>query len=95
MSARHDALHPLAGQTVTISADLHGSGSGEHSFEAEDWNDRLFGQSWMYMEGHPASLVYAMRSAVAGLPLDNEVVYGKVQGLGHLVHVSEIQDGAA
>lgn len=94
MSTSHTTPHPLAGQTVTIAADLHGEQTTDHEFHIEDWNDRLFGRSWMDMQGHPASLAYAMRSAVAGLPLDNEVVYGKVQGLGHLVHVSEIKDGA-
>lgn len=94
MSAQHTTPHPLAGHTVTVKADLHGQGPGEHEFTVEDWNDRVFGQSWMLLEGHPAALVYAMRSAMAGLPTDNEVVYGKVHGLGHLVHVSEIQGGA-
>lgn len=89
----HASPHPLAGQTVTVTAEL--SGTGPHDFLVEDWNDRLFGQSWMDMQGHPASLAYAVRSAIAGLPTDNEVVYGKVQGLGYLVHVSEIADGAA
>ncbi|MGW1158464.1 hypothetical protein ACWD5Q_06725 [Streptomyces sp. NPDC002513] len=93
MSAQHTTPHPLAGQTVTVRADLDGEGPGAHAFRVEDWNDRLFGQSWMFMEGHPASLVYAWRSAMAGLPTDNEVVYGKVGPFGHLVHVSEIQDG--
>jgi hypothetical protein len=94
MSARHTTPHPLAGQTVTITADIHGDGTTAHKYLVEDWNDRLFGQSWMDMQGHPASLAYAVRSAVAGLPLDNEVVYGKAGHLGHLVHVSEIQGGA-
>ncbi|MFI1165568.1 hypothetical protein ACH4UM_18625 [Streptomyces sp. NPDC020801] len=95
MSARHTTPHPLAGQTITITANLHGSGPGEHEFTIEDWNDRLFGRSWMDMQGHPASMIYAVRSAVDGLPLDNEVVYGTTGGgLGHLVHVSEIQGGA-
>jgi hypothetical protein len=89
----HPYPHPLAGQTVTVRADLHGEGPGPHDFQVEDWNDRLFGRSWMHMEGHPASLAYAMRSAVGGLPLDDEVVYGKVGCLGHLVHVSEIEGG--
>lgn len=48
------------------------------------------GQSWMFMTGNPAAIIYGMRVGVAGLPLDNEVVYGKVDGLGHMVHVSEI-----
>jgi len=95
----HATPHPLAGQTVTITpaAALYSYQDTEPiEFRVEDWNDRTFGQSWMTYEGHPASLGYAMRSAVGGLPTDNEVVYGKCdRGLGHLVHVSEIQDGAA
>lgn len=93
-TSSHSTPHPLAGKTVTVTADLPDSNSAEHKFTVEDWNDRLFGRSWMFMEGHPASLSYAMRLVFAGLPTDNEVVYGKVQGLGHLVHVSEIQGGA-
>lgn len=88
----HAAPHPLAGQTVTLTASVHGQ-AGPHEFTVEDWNDRLFGQPWTDMVGHPASLAYAVRSAAAGLPLDNEVVYGKVGCFGHLVHVSEIAGG--
>lgn len=93
--SNHPAPHPLAGQIVKVTADLHGDGATQHEFVLDDWNDRVFGQTWMFMEGHPASLDYAVRSAVAGLPTDNEVVYGKVGSFGHLVHVSEIQGGAA
>ncbi|MGY5048242.1 hypothetical protein ACWDE0_21820 [Streptomyces sp. 900105755] len=95
MSARHTTPHPLAGETVTVKAKLDSSGITEHEFRLEDWNDRLFGQSWMDMQSHPACLKYAVRSGLAGLPLDNEVVYGKVGHFGHLVHVSEIAGGDA
>lgn len=88
----HASPHPLAGQTVTVKALLHGD-DGPHEFTIEDWNDRVFGQSWTVMQGHPASLAYAMRAAFANVPADNEVVYGKAGALGHLVHVSEIQGG--
>ncbi|GAB2714744.1 hypothetical protein [Streptomyces bullii] len=95
----HTTAHPLAGQTVTVrpTAALYSYDTTDPiQFRLEDWHDRVFGQSWMRYEGHPASLGYAMRSAMGGLPTDNEVVYGKCdRGLGHLVHVSEIQDGAA
>lgn len=86
----HTEQHSAAGRKVVLQDDT--------PFTIEDWNDRVFGQSWQIMGGHPASLKYAMRSAMAGLPLDNEVVYGKDQyGRGRLVHVSEIKaaDGAA
>lgn len=93
----HADSHPLAGQTVTLRPGtcLPNNSDGTLRFRLEDWNDRTFGQSWMTMEGHPASLAYAIRSSVSGLPLDNEVVYGKDdRGFGHLVHVSELADGA-
>lgn len=84
----HAQPHPLAGRTVTV--DL-GYGDGSEPFTIEDWWDRVGGGSWMDAAGNPACLKYAMRSAVAGLPLDNEVVYGKA-GFGHLVHDSELGD---
>ena len=86
--SHHPHPHPLAGQTVT----LH-DGS---DFHIEDWNDRVFdGTSWMFMQGHPASLAYATRAALAGLPLNNEVVYGKAGPYGELVHVEELPGGGA
>ncbi|MFD6035283.1 hypothetical protein ACFWHF_12185 [Streptomyces griseoincarnatus] len=91
MSVRHSSPHPQAGETVTVDAELHMAGPGPHQFVIEDWADRLFGRSWMVMNGHPASLIYAMRAGLAGLPTDDEVVYGKTpSGRGHLVHVREI-----
>lgn len=99
MSTVHTTPHPLAGQTVTVSPTsplFTYVTTDPIQFRIEDWSDRLFGQSWMDMQGHPACLKYAVRSGLSGLPLDNEVVYGKCDdGFGHLVHVSEIQGGAA
>lgn len=93
---KHTTTHPLAGRTVTVkpSAAVYGHpDASPFKFEVEDWNDRLFGRSWMDYEGHPASISYAVRSAIGGLPTDNEVVYGHDgQGFGHLVHVSEIAE---
>jgi len=88
----HKTKSPYAGQTVTVRADLHGEGAGVHEFVVEDWWDRLTGGSWMFADGNPAAMVYGIRSGVTGLPLDDEVVYGKVGLFGHLVHVSEIQE---
>lgn len=89
--------HPQAGKTVTVVPAAAVFGHADctpFDYRIEDWNDRVFGQSWQVMAAHPASLGYAVRGAVAGLPTDNEVVYGKDDyGLGHLVHVSEISDG--
>ncbi|MFH9011199.1 hypothetical protein ACH4C6_07465 [Streptomyces sp. NPDC017943] len=91
MSVPHLSPHPRARQPVTVDAELHMTVPGPHQFVIEDWADRVFGQSWMSMNGNPAALIYAMRSATAGLPMDDEVVYGKsLSGRGHLVHVREI-----
>jgi len=79
----HSESHPLAGQNITLP-------SGD-TYWLEDWWDRVSGgTSWMDMQGNPACMLYAMKSGMNNLPLDNEVVYGKVDGLGHLMHVSEL-----
>lgn len=71
-----------AGQTVTLRSGAE--------FRAEDWADRVFGRSWMMMNGNPCALKYAVRAGCENLPIDNEVVYGKVGAFAELVHVSEI-----
>lgn len=75
-----------AGQTFTIDA----KGIDGTEIRVEDYWDRVAGQSWTVSNGNFAALQYAIRSGLHGLPMDDEVVYGKVNGLGHLVHVSEI-----
>lgn len=79
---------PFAGKTIQI--DIPGIGTGY--FWIEDWWDRVSGESWMFAQGNPAALKYAMRSGMRrpSLPTDDEVVYGKFEGLGHLVHASEL-----
>lgn len=57
----------------------------------EDWWDRVYGESWKTSEGNPPALIYAIRSATKHLPPDDEVLYGKVDGLGVLVHKHEIE----
>jgi hypothetical protein len=89
----HTDSHPAAGETVILSKakDPHRNlvEAGEE-FRIEDWWDKLTGQSWMTSEGNPAALMYAFRAGMAGLPVDDEVVYGKIGPYGHLVHVSEL-----
>lgn len=75
--------HPLAGKILKVS-------KGEYAgklFKLEDWWQNVSGKSWMYCDGNPACLQYACRSH---LPIDNEVVYGKINGFGVLLHVSEL-----
>lgn len=84
---RHTDPSPHAGMQVVIDI-----GRGPEPFRVEDWWDRVYGKSWMYSNGNPAAMAYAVRSGVAGLPVDDEVLYGKdSQRSGHLVHVSEVR----
>lgn len=91
MSVTHTQPHEKAGQTVHVDTVLD---SGPYKGEAvlEDWWDRIAGESWMDSNGNPAALIYALRSAMHGLPIDNEVVYVKINSMGNLLHVSELRD---
>jgi hypothetical protein len=90
----HDAPHPFAGKTVRIRKEVKHPqfpNFGGSEFLLEDWWDRVAGKSWMHCDGNPACLVYAMRTSGKKVPIDDEVVYGKMRSYGHLVHVSEIE----
>lgn len=96
--ANHGAteVHPLTGKRVTVEFAGEGHlqfGKGPHEFFVEGWWDVLTGGSWGDADGNPAALIYAIRAGMAGLPWDDEVVYGSVGGLGVLVHVTEIIEG--
>jgi hypothetical protein len=92
----HPDPHPFAGQRVVIAEGVTDSAQNAvvagAEYAIEDWWDRIAGQSWMTAVGNPAALHYAMRSAANGLPLDDQVVYGKIGPFGHLVHVSELAE---
>jgi hypothetical protein len=79
--------HELAGKTVRLNCADKLNGQ---EFVVEDYWENIAGKSWMFCDGNPACIKYAIRSAFAGLPTDNNVVYGKVGGIGHIVHVSEL-----
>lgn len=88
----HLEQHPQAGQTITI----HRKGEpGEEQFTVEDWCDRVMGQSWMWMSGNHAVRNYAYHAGLTGLPVDDEVVYGKIGAFGYLVHVTEFVEEKA
>jgi hypothetical protein len=88
----HDTQHPRAGQTVLTQKKSRAGYPELPAREAvlEDWWDRVSGKSWMYSEGNPAAMDYAARSGLSGLPIDNEVVYAKINGFGYLFHESEL-----
>lgn len=93
----HDQKHPLAGKKVKIKFKEPGHfqlEGLEHDFVIEDWWDKLRGESWMFVNGNPAAIIYGMRCGSSHLPIDDEVVYGHIGGLGHIVHISEILEEA-
>lgn len=89
----HSEPSELAGKTVKLKSTVkHPQFElGGQDFRVEDWHDRLMGKSWMDCEGNPACYIYGMRIAPNKLPMDNEVLYGKVGHFGHLIHISEIE----
>jgi hypothetical protein len=87
MTSREPSAY--AGKTVKIRADVERIGGQE--YRVEDWWLNVAGGSWMDASGNPAAMQYGIRAGLAGLPPDNEVLYGKVGGLGVLVHISEIE----
>ncbi len=78
------------GYSFTLNTDL-----GNKEFIAEDyWININDGISWKDSNGNPAALEYALRIGMKiqdeKVPLDDNVVYGKIDGLGHLFHESEL-----
>lgn len=78
-------VRPGAGKAPFIG-DL-----GGQVFLVEDWWENVYGRSWMVADGNPAAMVYGIRIGMNGtVPIDNEVLYGKINGQGCLLHVSEL-----
>lgn len=57
----------------------------------EDLWKNVAGKSWMFCDGNPACIIYALRSIENNLPIDDAVYYGKIGLFGHLVHLSELE----
>lgn len=81
--------HPLANKSVRLKSN--GELNGE-IFVVEDWCCNLSG--YRCFQGCPGNNLvcanYALREYKDNLPEDDEVVYGKINNLGHIVHVSEL-----
>lgn len=83
---------PYAGRTVRLRADA--AELGGHQFDVTDWYERTGpGLTWRAAleNGDPRAQGYAVRRGLGGLPDDDEVLFGRVDGMGQLVHVSEIE----
>ncbi len=86
-------MRDLKGKIVKLNpaAEYDGLVKGAE-FRVEDNWKKMTGKSWMFSEGNPSCLIYAMRSAKGNLPTDDKVFYGKIGALGYLVHESEIAE---
>lgn len=90
---------PYAGCEMRTRPDVgkvpSGFDLGNRVFQVEDWCENVLGFPWMVADGNPAAMIYAFRigmkfGTAAAVPLDNNVVYGKIDGLGYLLHVTEL-----
>ena len=90
----------LASRTLTIkSGDLAGQ-----EITIEDWWQNVHGgESWMARVPSnsnlgssfpPAVIQYAARVPIDNLPVDDDVLYGKIKNVGFLVHISELEGEA-
>ena len=83
----------FAGQILKIKETANEIGGNE--FIAEDYWINIYPyKSWMVSDGNPACLIYAMRTGTAKdyrIPFDDKAVYGKIGGMGYLVHESELE----
>lgn len=89
-----------AGEIVKIKQGvghaLQGYAMDGMDFVIEDWWQNVAGCSWMEANGNLAALEYAIRIGKNGdnnnVPIiSNDVLYGKIDGFGHLFHVNELE----
>lgn len=88
--------YKYAGQTLITKSNVGMSSFmtdlGNKEFIAEDYWININDESWKDSNGNPAALEYAFRigTRIGEIPLDDRVVYGKIDGLGHMFHESEL-----
>ena len=93
----HSSVHPQAGEVITVKnpKGIDWKTGPTQEFVVEDWWDRLGQGTWREgcLAGNFACTNYAERAEtdLDVLP-DDEVVYGKINGLGYLLHVTELGD---
>lgn len=88
---------PLCGCTVKTKPNvgkdpLNKVDLGGQMFQVEDWWQNVSGKSWMDSDGNPAAIAYAFRTGFKdNVPINNDVLYGKINGLGYMFHISELE----
>lgn len=79
-----------AGKAVRLRQDA--AELGGHQAEVVDWYERTGGGiPWRFAEDDPRTENYRIRSGLGGLPDDNDVLFARVDGMGQLIHVTEIE----
>jgi hypothetical protein len=81
-----DFPHEMAGKKVRI---IDGEFVGQ-IYKVEDWQDRVFGRSWIGYITNPACLEYMIRRAKENTPIDDLVLYGHIGAFGKIIHISQI-----
>ena len=83
---------PYAGQTVRLRPDA--AELGGHEFQVVDWFENTGpGRRWRdaFEAGDFRTIGYSVRRGIGGLPDDDEVLFGRVDGMGQIVHITEIE----
>ena len=81
---------PYAGQTVRLRADA--AELGGHKAAVVDWYERLGDKvSWRDNPSDPRAMGYIVRRGLGALPADDDVLFARVDGMGQLIHLSEIE----
>lgn len=89
--------YKYSGKTLRVKQGAGISFNGElldeKEFVAEDYWINITGKSWMVSNGNPACIEYALRTGLNELnvPIDDNVVYGKIGYFGHLFHECELE----
>ena len=84
------------GKTYRIKSDspyfLDKYGTPNPSIIIEGADKEVFGKDWGMMNGNPTCIAYAVRRGFdRSIQPTGQVYYGKINGLGELVHESELE----
>lgn len=86
----------MKGKTCRIKAPsdyFHGKyGDPRPTIIIEDVDVAVFGVPWDMAEGNPAAILYGLRVLRGEVPKEGKVYYGKINGLGELVHELELEE---
>lgn len=82
----------VKGKTYMVKAEKFKEFDEDMEFRLEGTDREVFGGSWGDQQGNPTCLIYAVRSGLGDLPWSGNVFYGKIYGMGHLVHESELYE---